>query len=1007
MSKIEKAKNHNGETIFPVTVADAVLMGNGQTLKGKLSELGSEVDAFGTTLGVNAETVNIDIIEGKYVNINGSLVSLDICWYSQPIYVSKNTLVSAHIYTSSSVAAISKYENGKYTPLKIYQGEKGDAYVSYAVLEDMQVVFSGYTQTKPTIKKSAIHGAVEEILYRISNTIQMNGELPNEITDLNGIDVNTGYIVYDSNRVKNIANIPIGIAGFAVYTFVAEPSVKSIRMQFLQSNRNESFYRCYWDGWGEWHNISSLEETTIQSGGIISALVYEEFKDIRTFPKNRIYNVLNANVSSQIANIPAKAKNGFSVITISADKGESTSLQILFDIYRNIYISCLWGSSWSDWVNIKDIKNDIELANINISNTERFIDAVIGVTEISEVSIERNEGYINKEGKVIEGIIGFYSNPIHVEGGTIIEYKASASSVFSAISKVENGKILPLVLGITNAYEVKNMYYIAEKDIDVIFSGYSESPSIVKLHVGDSLPAKVSNLIEKVTSMYGGYESITPKFSNVGYINNKGIIQSITAYNYSEGIELKKGQSIIVKTNYEYMTIVSLISLRNEDGTYTSVAAGGSVAPDEKGYWSYSYKTNKDCEIVLTTRNISIDESYAIIIPNLLESVDSIEKEVDNLKKEIGRDKYGLQEIDAENPLLRINTSAGLTSAIRSWGFVGDSLSSGEIWGFIYTDINLTAQEAGYKINSNGVKEVSVGYNISQPIEVKGIYPTLYVSSEHGEIVIVKSDAGGSIGQIVNTTTSNNKTHTNYKELSSGNYVRISYPIGVTIAEHQERYVDNNYDISWGQFLCRLCGSEGYNYSKGGRQAKTIVNGTTDRDLGQLLKDTQKQAYTIALGQNDYGYINGVGDDTHYKELGSAEEGSADLVEPSNPSSHGDSFVGYYSELICRIKNRFNDSLIFLMTCPNKDGSRDEISAVIRQIYEHYNKVYPNQIFLIDLNLYAKGMTDDFNLNGLHLNSQGYLLAAYIVCTYVDWILRNNIKALNGLPLIGTGAKPK
>lgn len=43
MPNIEKAKNQAGKTIFPVTVSDAVLMGNGKTLKGELTELGSQV----------------------------------------------------------------------------------------------------------------------------------------------------------------------------------------------------------------------------------------------------------------------------------------------------------------------------------------------------------------------------------------------------------------------------------------------------------------------------------------------------------------------------------------------------------------------------------------------------------------------------------------------------------------------------------------------------------------------------------------------------------------------------------------------------------------------------------------------------------------------------------------------------------------------------------------------------------------------------------------------------
>lgn len=79
MSKIEKAKNHNGETIFPVTVADAVLMGNGQTLKGKLSELGSEVNGFEMLNGIkktfcypsnNNNIYNGDYYEKYYIDFN-------------------------------------------------------------------------------------------------------------------------------------------------------------------------------------------------------------------------------------------------------------------------------------------------------------------------------------------------------------------------------------------------------------------------------------------------------------------------------------------------------------------------------------------------------------------------------------------------------------------------------------------------------------------------------------------------------------------------------------------------------------------------------------------------------------------------------------------------------------------------------------------------------------------------------------------------------------------------
>ena len=54
MAQIEKAKNQAGQTIFPVTLSDAVLMGNGKTLKGELSELGSKLGNVSVSISMNA-----------------------------------------------------------------------------------------------------------------------------------------------------------------------------------------------------------------------------------------------------------------------------------------------------------------------------------------------------------------------------------------------------------------------------------------------------------------------------------------------------------------------------------------------------------------------------------------------------------------------------------------------------------------------------------------------------------------------------------------------------------------------------------------------------------------------------------------------------------------------------------------------------------------------------------------------------------------------------------------
>lgn len=752
--------------------------------------------------------------------------------------------------------------------------------------------------------------------------------------------------------------------------------------------------------------INEEVSKSIRRGGAIYSLDGID-TDVHTFPVNQIIQVTDAKVAQGIINIPKDAKLGFQVTTLSARDSGNVITQILSTISGRTYTASKWGDTWSEWIYINDASGEVLNLRTDFEIENKFINEILGLTNYHEVQLNKNEGYINARGEIISGAVGFYTDAVHVEKGTLIKYEASAVNVFSAISRTINGHIVPLVLGNTEVQKVGTMIYFVETDMDVIFSGYASVEPKVTLYEGDTLLKKVDEVEATVKKSLSEYEEfIYPAFTNNGYIHKDGTVQNITAYQYNDGINLKEGQSIVVRTNFEYVNLVSVISLKNRDNTYTSIAIGGSVAQGEDGYWTYSYKADSDCVIVLTRRNTTIDETYKVISLSLTEKVETIEEDVKTIKQEIGRDKYRLQEIDSDNPLARINTSAGLTSAIRSWGFIGDSLSSGEIWGFIHEDVTLEPQDVGYRINANGVKESNDGYSISKPFQVVGTYPMLYAPKNNRDVVFVKSDINGTIGSVIPTAISGDKIYTTSGAIASKDYVRISYPNSVSVIDLKRSYANDNYDISWGQFLCRLCGSEGYNYSIGGRQAKTFINGTTDRDLGQLLKDTQKQAYTIALGQNDYGYINGVGDDTHYKELGSAEEGSTDLVSPSSPSNHGDSFVGYYSELICRIKNKFNDSLIFLITCPNANGSRDEISAVIRKIYDHYSKIYPNQIYLIDLNIYARGLTDDFKLNGLHLNSQGYLLHAYTVTTYIDWILRNNIEALNGLPLIGTGATP-
>ena len=97
MPNIEKAKNQAGKTIFPVTVADAVLLGNGKTLKGELSELGSKVNEKFLELGT--DNLFKDGVSG-YVDGNGAIQDGSMFIRTNYIKVSKGDSLLVHVLQS-------------------------------------------------------------------------------------------------------------------------------------------------------------------------------------------------------------------------------------------------------------------------------------------------------------------------------------------------------------------------------------------------------------------------------------------------------------------------------------------------------------------------------------------------------------------------------------------------------------------------------------------------------------------------------------------------------------------------------------------------------------------------------------------------------------------------------------------------------------------------------------------------------------------------------------------
>lgn len=391
------------------------------------------------------------------------------------------------------------------------------------------------------------------------------------------------------------------------------------------------------------------------------------------------------------------------------------------------------------------------------------------------------------------------------------------------------------------------------------------------------------------------YSDVSNIGDNAGYYIRYSDGEKVgqSSYHYSSPVQMKRGERLFFRTRIA--DTVAAISLCDSLGAnITPVVKGAGIA----SFHSYDYVATADCYVILCWTFInrlqltSIPAIAPLLIDTTVFSVDSNSR---------------LQNIPA-TPLALIKQTPGYAAAIRTWGFVGDSLASGEIWGY-----------------KNG-----------------------------------------------------------------------------------ESWHTDNYDISWGQYMLRAMGAEGKNYSVGGQTAKWWVNNylsPSDRSLAGVQADGGKQAYIIGLGVNDAAQLN-----TLYSS-GVATDLSdiADDIDMSTPSNNADSFAGWYARVIQEILAVSPDSLIFIVTVPQEiDSDWEDVNTVIRAMPSIFSADFPNQIWLIDLieNLPSGGdYWKAFKTNGAHLNAQGYLYFAWVMMTYIDWLIGKNMEAFKGLCFIGTEAQ--
>lgn len=199
------------------------------------------------------------------------------------------------------------------------------------------------------------------------------------------------------------------------------------------------------------------------------------------------------------------------------------------------------------------------------------------------------------------------------------------------------------------------------------------------------------------------------------------------------------------------------------------------------------------------------------------------------------------------------------------------------------------------------------------------------------------------------------------------------------------------FEYSWGQYFARFVGTEVLNFSRGGMTAieycKTFAENNHFWDEDKLC-----QCYIIALGVNDLLNIK--------MPLGTL----ADMNTEDYTKNNEETFAGWYTRIILRLKQMQPKARFFLMTMlHNGDEAHDAIvdahAALLHEIAGALDFTY-----VIDFAKYGPVQDAEYHRYfylGGHLNSAGYLLTSRMLASYMDYIIRNNPEDFAQVGFIG------
>ncbi len=213
------------------------------------------------------------------------------------------------------------------------------------------------------------------------------------------------------------------------------------------------------------------------------------------------------------------------------------------------------------------------------------------------------------------------------------------------------------------------------------------------------------------------------------------------------------------------------------------------------------------------------------------------------------------------------------------------------------------------------------------------------------------------------------------------------------------------YEYSWGKQIERITGIQMTNFSHGGLTAyhmyqEADTQTSTNGDINNLFNpQNAKQGYIVALGVND---LRGK---TNLQDLYGGRIGDVDTdICMEDYTRNAQTFVGCYAKLIQRLQSIQPDTKFFLVTMANdKGGYEREHALALWKIAEKLENCY-----VIDLYQYGPEYDAEFREQYFtgHMVASGYLLTAHLLMTYIDWIIRHNLREFKYVQFIGSSYKP-